>query len=159
MNKIREILDKSLMIICVTLFIFMTIMGTYQIASRYIFKSPSTISEEVISYSFAWMSMLAASYIFGKRDHMRMVFFIEKFTKKNQDLFAIFSEVVIFLFSLGVLVKGGFAITALTMTQTTPALRISMGYIYGVLPFSGIIICLYCILNIGEILKSLKEER
>ena len=37
---------------------------------RYIFKSPSTVSEELISYSFAWMSMFAASYIFGKRDHM-----------------------------------------------------------------------------------------
>lgn len=159
MNRLRKVLDNGLMGVCVFLFMFMTIMGTYQIVSRYIFKSPSTISEEMISYSFAWMSMLAASYIFGKRDHMRMVFFIEKFTKKNQTFLAIFSEVIIFLFSAGVLVRGGFAITSLTMTQTTPALRVSMGYVYGVIPFCGLIICIYSILNIGELIKTLKEER
>lgn len=159
MNKLREILDRGLMRICIFLFMFMTIMGTYQIVVRYIFKAPSTISEEVITYSFAWMSMLAAAYIFGKRDHMRMVFFIEKFTKKNQNLLAIFGEVVIFLFSAGILVCGGFGITSLTMTQTTPALGISMGYIYGVIPICGVIVCIYSILNINEFLKELKGGR
>ncbi|MGL4210263.1 MAG: TRAP transporter small permease, partial [Cetobacterium somerae] len=120
--------------------------------------APSTVSEELISYSFAWMAMLAAAYIFGKRDHMKMVFFVEKLTNKTQSLLGVLSELVIFLFSLGVLVRGGSAITALTMTQTTPALRISMGYIYAVLPISGVIICIYSLLNIKDILEKLKEE-
>ena len=76
MNNIRKGLDKVLLGTCVALFAFMTLMGTYQISSRYIFKAPSTVSEELISYSFAWMAMLAAAYIFGKRDHMKMVFFV-----------------------------------------------------------------------------------
>ena len=84
MEGIRKGLDKLILFICVVLFMLMTVVGTYQILVRYVFKSPSTISEELISYSFAWMSMFAASYIFGKRDHMRMVFFIEKFTKNAQ---------------------------------------------------------------------------
>ncbi|WP_300361467.1 TRAP transporter small permease, partial [Fusobacterium sp.] len=79
MEKLREGLDKLILLICVALFMFMTAVGTYQISARYILKDPSTISEELISYSFAWMSMFAASYVFGKRDHMRMVFFVEKF--------------------------------------------------------------------------------
>ncbi|ERT69187.1 hypothetical protein HMPREF0202_00921 [Cetobacterium somerae ATCC BAA-474] len=158
MNNIRKGLDKVLLGTCVALFAFMTLMGTYQISSRYIFKSPSTVSEELISYSFAWMAMLAAAYIFGKRDHMKMVFFVEKLTNKTQSLLGVLSELVIFLFSLGVLVRGGSAITALTMTQTTPALRISMGYIYAVLPISGVIICIYSLLNIKDILEKLKEE-
>lgn len=158
MNKIREFLDKSLLKICVFLFAFMTVMGTYQIASRYIFKSPSTISEELISYTFAWMSMLAASYIFGKRDHMKMVFFVEKFGEKTQKIFAILSELVILLFSLGVLIRGGIAITMLTLTQTTPALRVSMGYIYGVIPICGVIISVYSLLNIKDLLENRVEE-
>lgn len=158
MNNIRKGLDKVLLGTCVALFAFMTLMGTYQISSRYIFKAPSTVSEELISYSFAWMAMLAAAYIFGKRDHMKMVFFVEKLTNKTQSLLGVLSELVIFLFSLGVLVRGGSAITAFTMTQTTPALRISMGYIYAVLPISGVIICIYSLLNIKDILEKLKEE-
>ncbi|MFR8990125.1 MAG: TRAP transporter small permease [Fusobacterium sp.] len=157
MEGIRKGLDKLILFICVVLFMLMTVVGTYQILVRYVFKSPSTISEELISYSFAWMSMFAASYIFGKRDHMRMVFFIEKFTKNAQRTVAIITEIVILLFALGVLVGGGSYITSLSMTQMTPALKISMGYIYLVIPVCGIMTSIYSVLNIVDLMKNLKE--
>lgn len=157
MEGIRKGLDKLILFICVVLFMLMTVVGTYQILVRYVFKSPSTISEELISYSFAWMSMFAASYIFGKRDHMRMVFFIEKFTKNAQKTVAIITEIVILLFALGVLVGGGSYITSLSMTQMTPALKISMGYIYLVIPVCGIMTSIYSVLNIVDLMKNLKE--
>lgn len=53
MEGIRKGLDKLILFICVVLFMLMTVVGTYQILVRYVFKSPSTISEELISYSFA----------------------------------------------------------------------------------------------------------
>lgn len=157
MEGIRKGLDKLILFICVVLFMLMTVVGTYQILVRYVFKSPSTISEELISYSFAWMSMFAASYIFGKRDHMRMVFFIEKFTKNAQRTVAVITELVILLFALGVLVGGGSYITSLSMTQMTPALKISMGYIYLVIPVCGIMTSIYSVLNIVDLMKNLKE--
>lgn len=158
MEGIRKGLDKLILFICVVLFMLMTVVGTYQILVRYVFKSPSTISEELISYSFAWMSMFAASYIFGKRDHMRMVFFVERYSKKVQLNIAILSEIVVLLFAFGVLVCGGKAITTLTMTQISPALRVSMGYVYSVLPTCGVITSIYSILNIVDLLKKVKEE-
>lgn len=157
MTEIRNFLNKIILSICVILFMFMTAVGTYQILVRYIFKSPSTVSEELISYSFAWMSMFAASYIFGKRDHMRMVFFIEKFTKNAQRTVAVITELVILLFALGVLVGGGSYITSLSMTQMTPALKISMGYIYLVIPVCGVMTSIYSILNIVDLMKNSKE--
>lgn len=157
MEGIRKGLNKLILFICVVLFMLMTVVGTYQILVRYVFKSPSTISEELISYSFAWMSMFAASYIFGKRDHMRMVFFIEKFTKNAQKTVAIITEIVILLFALGVLVGGGSYITSLSMTQMTPALKISMGYIYLVIPVCGIMTSIYSVLNIVDLMKNSKE--
>lgn len=157
MTEMRNFLNKIILGICVILFMFMTCVGTYQILVRYIFKSPSTISEELISYSFAWMSMFAASYIFGKRDHMRMVFFIERFNKDIQIKIGILTEIVVLLFAIGVLISGGAYITTLSITQTTPALGISMGYIYMVLPVCGIITAIYSILNIFDLMKKSKE--
>ena len=153
MKSLRSFLDKIIIGICVILFAFMTVVGTYQILTRYVFKAPSTVSEELISYSFAWMSMFAASYIFGKRDHMRMVFFIEKFTKNAQRTVAVITELVILLFALGVLVGGGSYITSLSMTQMTPALKISMGYIYLVIPVCGVMTSIYSILNIVDLMN------
>ncbi len=98
MEGIRKGLDKLILFICVVLFMLMTVVGTYQILVRYVFKSPSTISEELISYSFAWMSMFAASYIFGKRDHMAMTFVLDKFHGRVKTIIEMINELIIVLF-------------------------------------------------------------
>ena len=87
-----------------------------------------------------------------------MVFFVERYSKKVQINIGILSEIAVLVFSLGVLLIGGKYITQLTMTQMSPALRISMGYVYSVLPTCGILISLYSILNILDLLKQFKEE-
>lgn len=74
MHKLRAAIMKILGVVITLLFILMTLVGTYQIVTRYFFNRPSTISEELLTYSFTWMSLLASAYVFGKRDHMRMGF-------------------------------------------------------------------------------------
>ena len=80
LHKIKEILMKLTGYLSVLLFAFMTVIGTYQIVTRYVFNRPSTVSEELLTYSFTWMSLLASAYVFGKRDHMRMGFMADKLT-------------------------------------------------------------------------------
>ena len=66
---------------------------------------------------------------------------------------SILSEVIIVVFSLFVLVYGGVNITLLTMKQVSAALGISMGYVYLVLPLSGILMIFYGVLNILNLIK------
>ena len=80
LHKIKEILMKLTGYLSVLLFAFMTVIGTYQIVTRYVFNRPSTVSEELLTYSFTWMALLISAYVFGKRDHMRMEFFAQRFT-------------------------------------------------------------------------------
>ena len=63
-------------------------------------------------------------------------------------------EVLIFLFTLAVLVIGGITITKLQFAQVTASLGIPMGAVYLVLPFSGIVILIYNILNLIDIVKA-----
>lgn len=83
LNNIRKVINTVIKIACILLFGFMVIIGTYQILVRYIFNNPSTISEELLTYSFTWMSLFAAAYVFGKREHMRMGFLADKLSSKN----------------------------------------------------------------------------
>ncbi|PHV70003.1 C4-dicarboxylate ABC transporter permease [Sporanaerobium hydrogeniformans] len=159
MQTIRNILDKGLGAICAILFVFMTVVGTYQIVTRYVFNSPSTVSEELLTYSFTWMAILAAALVFGIRDHMRMSFFADKFTGKKAIYLSLFSEVLVFIFSAVVLVYGGINITRLTLTQVTASLGIPMGYVYMVVPIAGIIILIYNVLNMMDIVGQLNEGR
>lgn len=156
MSKVKNALTKFLEFICCLLFAFITVVGTYQIVVRYVFNSPSTVSEELLTYSFTWLALLAAALVFGKKDHMRMSFIADKFKGKKAVFMGIVSELLIMLFAGLVLVYGGASITKLTTTQITASLGVNMSYIYMILPICGVIIVLYSIMNIAEYISKLK---
>lgn len=159
MNKLKKFLDKVTETVCIIIFMLMTVVGTYQIVTRYIFNSPSTMSEELLTYSFTWLALLAAAYVFGKRDHMRMSFFAERFSERNQIILSIVLELIIVLFSVFVLIYGGLSITKLTMTQQSASLGIPMGYVYAVIPLCGFITIIYNVINIYDLNNSLSSMK
>ena len=137
--------------ICIILFAVMGIVGTYQIITRFVFNSPSTVSEELLTYTFAWMAIFSSAYVFGKRDHMRMTFVADKLPKEQRKILEIVIELLIIAFAVIVLIYGGFTIMGLTMTQKTASLGVMMGVIYAVVPISGILIAIYGVLNVIDL--------
>ena len=161
LHSIRKWIDTILSSVCAVVFAFMVIVGTYQIAVRYFFGKPSTVSEELLTYSFTWMALLASAYIFGKRDHMRMGFLADKLKGTVKKVLEIVIECLIIVLAGGVMVFGGITIMYFTMTQVTASLGIPMGYVYAVVPLSGILIVIYSILNIIDLATgniTLEEE-
>lgn len=158
MGNLKIKLTKALEVICISLFVFITILGLYQIITRYVFNSPSTISEELLTFAFTWMALLSAALVFGKRDHMRMEFVANLFKGKAAITLSIVSEVLVLIFSTLVLVYGGIAITKLTTLQVTASLGVPMSYVYVIVPISGILIIIYNFINISELFLKLKTE-
>lgn len=158
MSNFKVKINKILEITCISLFVFITIIGTYQIVTRYVFNSPSTISEELLTFSFTWMALLSAALVFGKREHMRMEFAVNFLKDKSKIMLNIVSEILVIAFALTVLIYGGIKITKLTATQITASLGIPMSYVYIIIPITGILIVLYNIININELVKDLKPE-
>ena len=152
MHKLRAAIMKILGVVITLLFILMTLVGTYQIVTRYFFNRPSTISEELLTYSFTWMSLLASTYVFGKRDHMRMGFMADKLTGPARRYLEIFIDALSFFFAGVVMVYGGISITKLTMIQITASLRISMGWIYIIVPIAGLLIMVFSVMNAADML-------
>ena len=161
MHKVRAGIMRILGIVIICLFAMMTVIGTYQIVTRYFFKRPSTVSEELLTYSFTWMALLASAYVFGKRDHMRMGFLADKFTGPGRRYLEAAIDLLTFAFAGVVMVYGGISITKLTMIQTTASLRVPMGYIYVIVPVTGVLIMLFSLMNAADMLHrdfSGKEE-
>ncbi len=152
LTTVRKGLDNILVVICCVLFAFMVCVGTYQIVVRYFFNSPSTVSEELLTYSFTWMALFSSVYVFGKRDHMRMGFIADKLAGTPRKILEVIIELLVLAFAVIVLVYGGAAITNLTMTQVTASLGIPMGAVYTVIPISGVLIVIYSILNIVDLI-------
>ena len=154
MHKLRAAIMKILGVVITLLFILMTLVGTYQIVTRYFFNRPSTISEELLTYSFTWMSLLASAYVFGKRDHMRMGFMADKLTGPDRRYLEVFIDALSFFFAGVVMVYGGISITKLTMIQITASLRISMGWIYIIVPIAGLLIMVFSVMNAADMLHT-----
>ena len=116
-------------------------------------KSPSSWSEEMVSYLFAWMALLGASVVVGERGHMNIPVLVERLKPGARKFFAVFAEIVACVFAAVILVYGGLQITSLAMGQMTSSLGVPIGVFYIVLPLSGILNVIYTILNIIEILN------
>ncbi len=157
MQALRKLMDKVVMFICVVLFVEMTIVGTYQVVVRYFFNSPSTVSEEIVTYSFTWLSILAAAYVFGKREHLAMSFLTSRFRGATRVYLDILSEILVIFTAVTLLIYGGYVMTIENADQLTSALTISMGLMYAVLPISGVIITVYGIMNLFDLVKKLSS--
>ena len=162
LHKIRKGMNAVVSTICIVLFAVMVVVGTYQIITRFVFNNPSTISEELLTYTFAWMAIFSSAYVFGKRDHMRMTFIADKLPKEQRKILEIVIELLIIAFAVIVLIYGGFTIMGLTMTQKTASLGVMMGVIYAVVPICGILIAIYGVLNVIDLCagyKNTEEEK
>lgn len=152
LHKLRSGIMKVLGIVITFLFVMMTLIGTYQIVTRYFFNRPSTVSEELLTYTFTWMALLASAYVFGKRDHMRMGFLADKLTGPARKYLEVAIDALSFSLAGVVMVYGGCSITKLTMIQTTASLRVPMGYIYVIVPLTGVLIMIFSVINAVDML-------
>ncbi len=105
------------------------------------------------------MALLASAYVFGKRDHMRMGFLADKLTGSARKALELCIDALTFALAAVVLVYGGISITRLTMIQTTASLRVPMGYIYVIVPVTGILIMIFSAMNAIQVSKKDFNEK
>ncbi|PMC57907.1 TRAP transporter small permease [Dolosicoccus paucivorans] len=158
MIKVREYLDSFLKLANAIMLAFLTSLTVWQVVTRYLLNNPSTWSEELASYMFTWVTMLGATYIFGKRGHMNIPIVMEKLSPRNQKYAVIFNDLLVLIFAITVLIMGGFSITKLTMGQMSSSLSVPMGYFYAILPVTGVLTALYSLLNLYDAFQDLKKS-
>ena len=157
MGSIRAVLDRILDVLAGMSLIAMTALTCWQVFTRYVLNAPSTWSEELVGYLFAWASLFGASLITGERGHMNIPVVVEKLPPAGRRFFSIFGEIVAMAFSAVILIYGGYQITQLAMGQMTSSLGVAVGIFYVAMPVCGVINILYTALNIYDICKGKKE--
>ena len=153
MKQLRKILDNVLSVLAGVSFLAMVALTCWQVFTRYILQNPSSWSEELVSYLFAWMALLGASIVVGERGHMNIPILVDRMGPGARKVLNIFAEIVACVFAAVILVYGGVQITTLAMGQMTSSLGVPIGIFYVVLPLCGVINIVYTILNIIGILK------
>lgn len=153
MKQLRKILNNILNVLAGVSFLAMVALTCWQVITRYILQNPSSWSEELVSYLFAWMALLGASIVVGERGHMNIPILVNRMGPAARKVLNIFAEVVACIFAAVILVYGGIQITTLAMGQMTSSLGVPIGIFYIVLPLCGVLNIIYTILNIIGIVK------
>lgn len=131
----------------------------WQVGSRFILRSPSSFTDELARFLLIWVSLLGASYVTGKKMHLAIDILPAKLEGKKQRNLNVLINVLVALFALFAMVWGGIKLVYITLTlnQTSAALNVPLGYVYLVVPLSGLIIIYYSIMNLTERREDLVE--
>jgi len=155
MQNLIKIIDRYLGYILIFLMASMVLNVLWQVITRFIFINPSTFTDELARYLLIWLSLLGASYVSGKQRHLAIDYFQNKFSERKRKTMQVTIQFIVLFFALLVMVIGGGNLVSHTfyLNQISAALQINLGFVYLVLPISGLIIIFYSVVNILEIKK------
>ncbi len=159
LRNIKTSVDKVLEWTLIVLMAANVLNVLWQVFTRFVLKNPSSFTEELARYLLIWVGLLGASYVAGRKMHLAIDVVINRLKGRARHLSEYFIEVSIFVFALFVMVFGGLRLVIITLTlnQISAVLRIKLGYVYFVLPLSGLLLMFYSLLFIAEIYRKQKD--
>src|SRR5690606_40069405 len=151
----KRVLDKILGSFLVALMVLMVLAVLWQVFSRYVMNSPSSVTEELSRYLFIWIGILGAAYAAGQQTHISIDILHPKLNDQNRMRLRIFINSLIIFLSLAVLVIGGANLVYVNydLGQYSAALNLPVSFVYLVVPLTGILVIFY---KVNEIIHSKK---
>jgi TRAP-type C4-dicarboxylate transport system permease small subunit len=147
-DRINGLIESLLVII----FALLVVDVLWQVFGRYVLNQSFSFTEEFARFALIWLAVLGAAYLNGRREHLAMDFLLNKLppARRNRRLQVI--EALMMIFALVVMVVGGgnLVYTTLSLGQTSAAMHIPLGYIYAIVPVSGLLIMFFAIYNIAH---------
>lgn len=156
--RLRLHVDKWLGFFVVLIMAILVVDVLWQVTSRYVMKEPSAWTDELAGFLLIWVGLFGAAYATGRKRHLAIDLLPRKLSPEKKKYLNAFINVCIALFGLLVMIIGGIRLVYITLklNQISSALEIPLGYVYLVLPVSGIIIVYYAVAEI--FLGTLEEE-
>ena len=155
MNKIiNTVLEKVL----IFLMGLMVINVLWQGCARYIPFIPGSFTDELARYLLIWVGLLGAAYASGQHMHLALDLLPEKLEGVAKSKLLIFINVLVSIFAFLVMIVGGIRLVYITLYlgQTSAALGIPLGFVYMVLPLSGVLIIYFAIHHSLHLNKEIK---
>ena len=156
MAKFEKRLNRILEMFLVILMSVLVMDVLWQVFSRYLLSSPSSFTDELAGYLLIWVGVLGAAYVAGRKEHLAIDILVQRSPPARKRRLQFIIHTLILMFALTVMVIGGSSLvyTRFVLQVKSAALQLPLGYVYIVLPLSGLIIVYYEILHILHLNKS-----
>jgi len=147
LDRIVKWIDKILITFLMILMVAMVVDVSWQVITRYVTPKPSAFTEELASFFMMWIGLLGAAYAFRQKAHLGIDILMLKASGSTRIVWEVFINTAVFIFAVFVLLWGGIRLVSiqLYLDQVSAAMQIKMGYIYLVLPLTGVLLALYSV--------------
>lgn len=152
MTRITHWIDKMLAGLLVFLMAVMVVVVSWQVFTRYVLASPSTWTSELATFLLIWISLLGAAYALRMKAHLGVELLERSLRGSSRIMHAYVVYLSVILFAFFVFVYGGTRLVYITLQleQASAVLQIPMGYVYLVLPLSGLLMIYYTVVALRE---------
>lgn len=148
LSSIRRGMDRTVDLICIALLVAMVVVVVAQVIWRYLLGAALPWSEELARFLFIWITFLGASIASRRAAHIGMDSLVKLLNPRWQRYAGIAGDLVVALF-LVVMVVSGWGLTKATTDQPSPALDLSMSWVYLSIPLGGIAMLVVLLGDIG----------
>ncbi|MBO6895362.1 MAG: TRAP transporter small permease [Roseibium sp.] len=147
--------DLILRLVITIAFAVLVACVIWQVFSRYVLESPSTVTDEMARFLFIWVALLGGAYTLGQRRHLAIDLLPQITSGSIRLLVNAGIIAAIALFAALVMIYGGLDLVGRTLEtgQVSPALRLPMGLVYIAIPFSGLCILYYCLTFLADLFR------
>jgi TRAP-type C4-dicarboxylate transport system permease small subunit len=145
--------DRALNILVGVVLAVLTLTTFVQVLLRYVFGGALDWSVELARYLFLWFCFLGFSITLRRGGHVSVRFIVDLFPIWVQRILLIISDTCIFVFLGFIVVEGGLLAHAIR-NNISPVMQIPIGYVYIVIPISGILLIIYLMRTINTSWRS-----
>ena len=123
---------------------------TLQIVSR-VFFSAVGWTEEVARFLLVWITFLAGTLAFQRGRHIAVTFVVDALPGRLRQIARIAALLIVLAFMIALIVIG-YRYMQVQSFQKSASLRLSMTYVYAVMPICAAIMAWYALVDIIELL-------
>lgn len=157
MRKLLDVMNSLLQNIAVIAMAGMLFVIFGQVLARYVFHHSLAFSEELARYLFVYAVFFGTAVVAKNNGHIIMEALISALkgkVAKYVNIIALLSTIVFMI----IIFYFGIRMMIISYNQTSPALRISMSYVYLAMPISAFVMLCNLIVLIYDTLRS-KESK
>ncbi len=150
MFRVTDILDRLFRILLIFFMVEITAVISIAVFSRYFMNSPVYWAEEVTRYSFVWATFLGAACAYRRKELVSMTVIVNALPAASQRYIFLVLEGIITVF-LVLAVVFGIRMAMVVSPQLAVSTRISMAWLYAVVPLSAVFMLLCSLENMRDL--------
>jgi TRAP-type C4-dicarboxylate transport system permease small subunit len=143
-TRFVQLVDRACQAVVAALVCAIVAVVFAQVIFRYAVVRPLFWGDELARYLFIWISFLGAAVAMGSRLHYGFDYLMEKSPAALRGVVGILTSLLAVGFFLVCLVYGVQSI-AVVSAQRSPALQISMAWVYAALPTGSVLMLLHLV--------------